>query len=116
MVTIRDVVEHLPLKVIAGESCLGREISGGYVGDLLSLAMAKAGYGNLWVTVQGHPNVVAVAILVGISGIIVTEGAKIEPATLEKAEQEGIPILSSRDSSFNVVSRLVALGLKGTAC
>ncbi len=116
MVTIRDVVERLQVKVVAGEGSLGRQISGGHAGDLLSLVMARASYGNLWVTVQGHPNIVAVAILVGIAGIVVTEGAKIEAATLEKAEQEGIPILTSKGSSFDVVAELAAMGLKGTAC
>lgn len=114
--TIKDVVERLPVKVVAGETRLGREISGGYVGDLLSLVMAKAAFGDLWVTVQGHPNVVAVATLVGICGIVVAEGAKIDPATLEKAEQEGIPVLASRQPSFDVVAQLAALGLKGTPC
>ena len=111
MVTIRDVVERLPVRVVAGESRLGREVTGGYVGDILSLVLARAGYGNIWVTVQGHPTVVAVAILVGISGIIIADGAHVEPATLEKAEQEGIPLLATSDSSFNVVAKLTALGL-----
>ena len=108
MLTVRDVVEQLKLKVVAGENGLGREVKGGYVGDLLSCVMAKAEAGNLWVTVQGHPNVVAVATLVGISAIIVAENARIDPETAEKAEQEAIPILSSGKSAFRVVSELVS--------
>ncbi len=116
MVTVEDVVGQLGLKVAAGEDWLGREVSGGYVGDLLSCVMARAARGNLWVTVQGHPNVVAVAVLVGVSGVVVSEGARIDPATLEKARQEGIPILSSPKSSFTIVAELVALGVKGDGC
>lgn len=116
MVSVRDVIERLPLKLMAGEGGLDREVSGGYVGDLLSLVMAKAASGNLWVTVQGHPNVVAVAILVGLSAIIVAEGARIDAATLEKAEQEGVPLLSSPEPSFEVVAGLVGLGVKGRGC
>jgi len=115
-VTVEDVVEQLELRVAAGENGLGREVTGGYVGDLLSWVMAKAARGNLWVTVQSHPNVVAVAVLAGISGIVVAEGARIDPATLEKATQEGIPILSSHKSSFTVVAELASLGVKGTEC
>ncbi len=110
---VQDLVEHLELKVVAAENQLDRQVTGGYAGDLLSCVMARAAAGNVWVTVQGHPNVVAVAVLVGISAIVVTEGARIDPATLEKADQEGIPILSSRKPSFCVVSDLVALGVKG---
>lgn len=111
---VRDMAEHLALKVIAGESGLDSEITGGYVGDLLSCVMARATSGDVWITVQGHPNVVAVAVLVGVSAIIVSEGAKVDPITLEKAEQEGIPVLSSRRASFSLVAELSALGVKGS--
>ncbi len=70
----------------------------------------------MWVTVQGHPNVVAVATLVGIAGVIVTEASRIDPATLEKARQQGVPILVSQKPSFDVVADLVALGIKGSGC
>ena len=111
---VKDCVEPLALKVLAGESRLDRQVTGGYVGDLLSSVMARAAPGNLWVTIQGHPNVVAVATLVGISGVIVTEGGRVDQATLDKAEQEGIPILSSPRTSFSVVADLAGLGVKGS--
>ncbi len=116
MVTVRDVAGHLSLKVMAGELRLDETINGGYVGDLLSLVMAKTFPGNIWVTVQGHPNVVAVAALVGLSAVIVAEGAKVDPMTLRRADQEGVPILSAKDSAFNVVAHLVELGVKGSEC
>lgn len=112
MVTVRDVVEQLKLKVVAGENGLGREVSGGYVGDLLSCVMAKAGAGNVWVTVQGHPNVVAVATLVGISAIIVVENTRVDQGTVDKAEQENVPLLTTGRSSFGVVADLAAMGIK----
>jgi hypothetical protein len=112
MITVGDVVEKLAAKVLAGELQLDRHVTGGYVGDLLSCVMAGASTGDLWITVQGHPNVVAVASLVGLSGIVVSEGAKIDPVTLEKAKLEGIPILSSPRRSFTLIAALVALGVK----
>jgi predicted transcriptional regulator len=100
------------MKVVAGENGLGREVGGGYVGDLLSCVMAKAGSGDIWVTVQGHPNIVAVATLVGASAIVVVEDAKIDQGTVEKAEQENVPLLTTRRSAFSVVSELAAMGIK----
>gem|GEM_PF-33126 len=108
--TVRDVVEQLELRVVAGESGLGKEVSGGYAGDLLSCVMAKAAKGSLWVTIQGHPNTVAVATLVGMSAILVAEGSKIDPGTVEKANQEEIPLLSSPKSVYSLVSDLVGVG------
>ncbi len=114
--TVKDVVARLPVSVVAGESLLERQIRGGYVGDLLSVVMARASSGNVWVTVQGHPNVVAVAVLVGISAVIVAEGARIEPGTLERADREGIPVLSSAQPAFDLVAQLAAMGVKGSEC
>lgn len=113
---VRDVARQLDLKIVAGENRLDREVTGGYAGDLLSCVMAGAASGNLWVTVQGHPNVVAVATLTGISGVIVTEGARIDPGVADKANQEGIPILSSLKPSFEVVAALAGLGITGKQC
>jgi hypothetical protein len=114
MITVGDVVERLAAKVVAGEERLDRPVTGGYVGDLLSCVMAGASSGDLWITVQGHPNVVAVATLVGISAIVVAEGARIDPGTAERANSEGIPLLSSPRRSFSLVEGLVALGVKAT--
>lgn len=113
---VKELVEALQGRVLAGEDGLGREVRSGYTGDLLSCVIAGARAGAVWVTVQGHPNVVAVAALVGLAGIVVTEGGRTEESTLEKANQEGVPILATALSSFDVVSALASLGVRGGAC
>jgi hypothetical protein len=75
--------------------------------------MAKAQAGNVWVTIQGHPNIVAVASLIDLAGIIVAEGMSIDDATLEKAEGEGIPILTTSLTAYTVVGELFKLGIPG---
>lgn len=111
--TVRDVIEALDLKIVAGEAYLDRDIGGGYVGDLLSCVMATARPGQVWVTVQAHPNVVAVATLAGVSAVIVTEGKAVDLGTTERADREGIPVLCSHRTSFEVVARLVEIGVRG---
>src|SRR5512138_2674440 len=106
---VRDVVRTLDLRVVAGEKGLDNEVTGGYVGDLLSCVMAGASKGDIWVTLQGHPNVVAVATLVGLSGVIISESARIEMSTIEKANHEGIPMMTSHLTSFEIVAGLVRL-------
>ncbi len=110
---LREVVAKLGLEVAVAADTLDREISGGYASDLLSCVMARARAGNVWVTLQSHPNIVAVASLLGLAGIIVTEGACLDPATIEKANEEKIPILTTSLTTFTVVSRLAALGIQG---
>lgn len=109
---LADIVQSLELQVCAGSDRLAeKEVTGGYACDLLSYVMAKAKEGNLWLTVQGHPNIVAVASLVNLAGIVVTEGSKIDPATMEKADQEGIPLLTTPLATYEVAGRLYALGV-----
>jgi predicted transcriptional regulator len=110
--TVREIAEKLRLSATSAESGLDREVGGGIVGDLLSVVMSQASKGDLWITVQCHPNVVAVAALTGLSGIVVTYGYTPEPATLEKARQEGVPVLTTTASSFEVAGRLYELGVR----
>lgn len=110
---LADIVQALGLQVCAGADRLARkEVTGGYACDLLSYVMAKAREGNLWLTVQGHPNIVAVANLVNLAGVVVTEGAKIDPTTVEKANQEGVPILTTALTTYELAGRLYELGVK----
>ena len=109
---LEEVVRQLGLEVHVSAGKLDADITGGYACDLLSYVMAKAKAGDLWVTVQGHPNIVAVASLIGLAGIIVAEGAKVESATLEKAEQEGVPILTTPLPTYAVAGRLWELGVR----
>lgn len=111
--TLKEVVAKLALSVCAASHGLDVEVTGGYACDLLSHVIAKARRGNLWVTIQAHPNIVAVASLTELAGIIVTEDVQLDPITVEKAEEEEIPILTTGSSTFTVVSKLAALGVPG---
>ena len=115
MVKVADVVEQLGLRVVTQTVELDTPITGGYASDLLSCVMAKAQAGNVWVTLQAHANVVAVASLLELACVIVTEGTQVEPTTVEKAENEGIPLLSTPLGSFAMVEALSALGIHGNA-
>jgi predicted transcriptional regulator len=111
--TLEKIAKQLSLSVQAAGDKLDTEVTGGYASDLLSLVMAKARKGNVWVTLQSHLNIVAVAALLQLAGIIVTEGMSPDAATLEKANEEGIPILTTEHTTFTVVGRLAKLGIQG---
>jgi len=112
-VTLEEIAKELALSVQTAPEKLQVEVTGGYASDLLSRVMARAKKGNLWVTLQSHPNIVAVASLLELAGVIVTEGMKLDPGTAEKAEEEGIPILTTAHSTFTIVGRLAQLGVVG---
>jgi hypothetical protein len=111
---LEQISSELSLQVRTAADKLTREISGGYASDLLSCVMARAQAGNVWVTLQGHPNVVAVASLLNLAGVIITEGVSPDEATLAKAEEEGIPLLTTPLTTYTVVGKLAALGIAGS--
>jgi predicted transcriptional regulator len=107
-----EIAEALALTTRAGQVHLARDVTGGYAADLLSCAMAGAGQGNIWVTLQGHLNVIAIASLNELAAVVVTENKPVAPDALAKAEEEGIPVLTTPMTTFEVVGKLWELGLK----
>ena len=111
--TLREVVEKLGMKPVSALSRLSQEFTSGYVSDLLSDVMANAKAGDVWVTLQIHQNIVAVAALKELAAIIVIGGRRPEKQTLAKAEEEKIPILLTELPAFEVVGRLYQMGISG---
>ena len=110
---LEEIVEQLDLEVTSGESELGTEVRGGYVSDLMSDVIANTKKGDLWVTLQVHLNIVAVAGMKELAGIVLVNGRRPEEATLEKARAENIPVLVSRLPAFELVGRLYRQGITG---
>ena len=108
-----EIVEKLQLTVKTGTDLLDKEIKRGYLSDLLSDVMANANEGDLWVTLQIHQNIVAVAVMKSLGGIILINGREPEEDTMQKAEAEGLPILVSNMPAFELVGKLFAFGISG---
>jgi predicted transcriptional regulator len=109
--TVNDLAVHFGLQVAAGKKGLERRVECGYCGDLLSEIMANAPEGSVWLTVQGHQNIVAVAVLRGMAGIIVTSGRMPDDETLQKADREGVPLLLASESTYQLAGRLYSEGV-----
>ena len=79
-----------------------REISGVYIGDLLSWVMGKAESGDAWITIMSNLNILAVATLADTSCIILAEGVKLENDVIETAKQKNINIISAECSIYDI--------------
>ncbi|MTI68784.1 MAG: serine kinase [Firmicutes bacterium] len=108
---LSKVVDELNLEVIAGYNDGKKEVNGAYIGDLLSLVMSKAESNNLWLTIQTHLNVIAVATLVDVSAIIVVENMEIDEDTIKKADSVKVPLLKTKLSAYELASKLAKLGV-----
>jgi predicted transcriptional regulator len=110
--TVQELVTALGLQVILPAE-MTRDVTGGYASDLLSCVMAKAQSGNIWVTLQAHPNVVAVASLLNLAAVVITEGITPDRETVERAQENGVNLLGASQTTFTVVAKLSALGVAG---
>jgi hypothetical protein len=99
--------------LVAGAAAAGREIKGGYASDLLSDVMGNSQEGDLWVTLQKHVNIVAVAQLNSLAAIVLVNGRKPEPDTTARAEEMGIPIISTPLQAFDAAGILYSSGICG---
>ena len=112
---LAEIIQKLDLKVITSPNNVNElEPTIGYTSDLLSCVMAGAGRGSIWVTLQAHINIIAVAALLEVSAIVITEGAEPDQATVEKAEAENVTLLSTSQNSFYVVGKLWELGIRNS--
>ena len=103
---LKDVVERLGLEVWTHGEKGDLEVTGGYAGDLLSDVLANSEPGDLWVTVQVHPNIVGVAAIKDLTAIILVNGRRYQEETIKKAQEQGIVLASTSLSTFEVVGRL----------
>ena len=110
--TVGEMMALLPVTAVVNHKP-DIVLQGGYVSDLLSNVMANAQQGDVWVTMQAHQNIIAVASLLGLSAIIVTGGAEPDNDTIGKARQEGINLLKTQLHSFQIVGLLYEHGVRG---
>ncbi len=107
--TVKDITDQLQLKIFAGASGMNREVTGGYVSDLLSDVMGHAQEGQLWITLQTHKNVMAIASLKELSAIIFVQGFEPDMDTRDLAEKEGIPLLGTTLPTFDITGKIYNL-------
>ena len=103
--------EIAELNIITGEKDVS--VEAGYVSDLLSDVMRNAKPNSIWITIQHHENVIAVAAMAEISVIVFSNGITPEEEIIKRAEDEGMILCSYPDSSFELVGRLYQLGVNG---
>ena len=111
--TVKELIELIEAKDMTPETDKSADVSCGYTCDLLSWVMAHGAAGMAWVTVQTHMNVIAVASLMEMSAVIIPEGIEMEEPSLEKAKDEGICVLQTSLTAYEICAILAQAGLPG---
>lgn len=103
--TVERFAKELGLEVVCMPSP-EKEISGAYIGDLLSWVMGKAEPSNVWITIMSNINTVAVASLADLPCILLAEGVRAETEIIETATAKGINILATEGTAFETAIRI----------
>ncbi len=107
--TVKELVDQLGLKVFSGEAGLQNEIEGGYVSDLLSDVMGNSKAGQVWMTLQTHKNVMAIASLKDLAAVVLVKNNEPDEDTLAQSNEEGIPVLGTSDECFEISGKIWSL-------
>ena len=107
--TVKELAQTLNLKVCSGEKGLDNQITGGYTSDLLSDVMGNIEAGMVWITLQTHVNVTAIASLKEVAAVIIVKNLQPEANTIENSNNEAIPILSTTENTFDITGKIFNL-------
>lgn len=106
--TVAQIVDKFAFEVLSLAEP-DREVTGVYAGDLLSWVMGRAEQGDLWVTIMTNVNIVAVAVMADVACVVVSENAEIEPDVIERAKQQGVNLLRTSLSTYQVCHEQILL-------
>lgn len=106
--TVSEICRIIDAAVICGDT--EKPFRGVYVGDLLSRAMSRVKADNVWVTIMSNVNVIAVATLTEPAAIVLAEGVSLQNDALDGAKENGITVLQSPLSAYEICARLCKAG------
>lgn len=110
---LQEIITQLDLTVLTHPKEFSSiHPTGGYASDLLSCVIAGAKPGSLWLTIQAHSNIVAVASLKELAAVIVTENASPEAAVIEKANEQGVTLLAAHENTYQLAGKLWEMGIR----
>lgn len=108
--TVTQLIDTLQLEILnAGD--LSRTVTGGYCGDLLSHVMGKATVDNVWFSVMGNVNAIAVCVLTEVACLVLTDNAPLDEAAKFRAQAENVTVLRSTRSTYDLAAELGRLSV-----
>ncbi|HMU92325.1 MAG TPA: hypothetical protein PKE35_02055 [Anaerolineales bacterium] len=108
---LNQVIELVGGTTLTTEADLNINIQGGYGADLMSDVLAASQPNAVLLTGLTNPQVVRTAQMADFRAIIFVRGKQPQAETLELAEQENMPLITSPLGMFELCGRLHKAGL-----
>lgn len=103
---VNELAEKLGFEIVSGKEGLDKQVQGGYACDLLSDVMGNAKEGQVWITLQTHKNVMAIASLKDLAAVILVKGLRPDKDMEAQSNEEGVPVLSTKNEAFETAGRI----------
>ncbi len=111
---LEDVARLTEAQVLTGEDQLGRQVTQACAADLLSDVLALVqDEGVLLVTGSMAPQVLRVAEVLGLGGLLFVRGKRPNQSMCDYARDAGLPILMTDLSMFEACGVLYSEGVSG---
>lgn len=108
---LQELIVLIDGEVLTQTDSLAQEIKGGCGADLMSDVLASIQPDAVLLTGLCNPQVVRTAQMADVAAIVLVRGKKPPHETIELADQEKIPIVSTPYGMFEACGRLYRAGL-----
>ena len=105
-----ELMKDLPV-VALNDVKVHQDVENVYIGDLLSMVMAKAKDQSVWLTVQTHVNAIAVAQMLDLSAIVYVDDLEADDDALKKANELDIPLYKTSLDAYHLACLFAQNGL-----
>jgi predicted transcriptional regulator len=108
---VKDLVSIINGKLLHKNINLNREIKGGCGADLMSDVLASIQPEAVLLTGLCNPQVIRTAQMADVAAVVFVRGKQPPKETIQLAEEEGIPLITSPYGMFELCGRLYQAGL-----
>ena len=108
---IKELIRLIDGTLLDTNADLNREIKGGCGADLMSDVLASIQPEAVLLTGLCNPQVVRTAVMADVAAIVLVRGKRPPLETIQLAEEESIPLITSPFGMFELCGRLYRAGL-----
>jgi hypothetical protein len=108
---VKELISYINGDLLTKSGDLDREIKGGCGADLMSDVLASIQPDAVLLTGLCNPQVVRTAQMADVAAIVFVRGKKPNIETIELAEKENVPLITSPYGMFELSGRLYQAGM-----
>ncbi len=111
MPNVSDIIKHPKFRLLTAEHTLQQTFTEAYATDLVSMIIKHSKHEPLFITQINADATLAVAIMLHLPAIILTEDKTFNESLLERANKEDIAVITTSLTAVQVVIELTRMAL-----